>query len=244
MSRIGLLADVHGNLVALRTVLERLRGTDATSWICAGDLVGYGAMPDECVEEVRALPELTLVAGNHDLLAIGRLDAGRHSPSVQRSTRWTRERIGYETRAVLERLPLRATCRQGVTVAHGSLDDSEVYVRDAAAAEAQRRQLREEDPGALALVLGHTHLPLVHGAGPLVVNPGAVGQSRERRLQARGALLDPATWDVELVAVDYDVGAARAAQRRAGLPEEFLHMHPPTVLVRGLRRLARAAGRR
>lgn len=243
MSRTGLISDVHGNLPALRAVVERLRGAGATRWVCAGDLVGYGAAPDECVEEVCALPGIVAVAGNHDLFALGRLDWQRHGPAVRLSSGWTAERLGAAARSALAGLPLRATAPPGVEVAHGSLEDPEEYVRDRAAARRQLGQLAAEGSPARTLVLGHTHRPLlVAHAGRTVVNPGAVGQSRERRLHARGALLDDDTGSVEHVTVGYDVGAARAAQRRAGLPEEFLHL-PPEQLPR-LRGVARRVLRR
>lgn len=240
MTRIGLIADVHGNRFALRAVIDVLRERGATSWICAGDLVGYGAAPDECVEVVCSLPGLTVVAGNHDLLALGHLDAARHSAGVRQSTAWTAERIAPSTRRVLEALPLRAATPEGLVVTHGSLGSVEEYVRDPAAALDQLEQLGSEAPTARGIVLGHTHLPMIHEAfGRRLVNPGAVGQSRDRDPRAHCALLDPGTLGVEPLRVAYDVDRARSAQRAAGLPPGFLHLRPPSVARRAWRRARR-----
>lgn len=240
MTRIGLIADVHGNRFALLAVLDALRERGATSWICAGDLVGYGAAPDECVEQVCSLPSLTMVAGNHDLLALGRLDIEGHSSGVRLSTRWTAERISPATRAVLAQLPLRARHDAGLVVAHGSLTSPSEYVRDPAAALGQLEQLRREAPDARGIVLGHTHLPMIHDAlGTRLVNPGAVGQSRDRDPRAHCALLDSGTLRVEPLRVAYDIDGARSAQRAAGLPQEFLHLRPPSVARRTWRRVRR-----
>ena len=63
--RVGLLSDVHANLFALRTAITRLRAEGVDAWVCAGDLVGYGRHPNECVETIAELKP-TCVAGNHD----------------------------------------------------------------------------------------------------------------------------------------------------------------------------------
>src|SRR5919197_1277514 len=68
--RYGVLADIHGNLHALQAALEELRRCDVDGWLVAGDLVGYGPHPNECVELVAGLGG-TCIAGNHDLIAPG-----------------------------------------------------------------------------------------------------------------------------------------------------------------------------
>jgi putative phosphoesterase len=232
--RYGLIADVHANLHALEAVLAALSGTGVDRWVCAGDVVGYGPRPNECVSRVAELsPALVVVAGNHDLMAVGRLGADGLGPLQARTLRWTREVLGADARAFLEGLPTRASTDEGVVVAHGSLDDPSEYVWDCAAAAAQLARV----PEATALVLGHTHRPLSCGR---VFNPGSVGQPRERRAVARAMVLDV---DVdagraERVAVSYDAAATRAELGAAGLPPGACHLKP-SIRASVARRLAR-----
>ena len=256
--RLGILADVHGNLPALHAAVERLRAEGVDRFVCAGDLVGYGPFPDECVEVIAGL-DAVCVAGNHDLLALGRLSDDRCNALARDSLAWTRKRLGRAAREYLETLPTRVLLG-GVVVAHGAPDDPQLYVRDDAEAARQLATVAARWPDARVLVLGHTHIarawaaggrPLATGAGsatpldprgPVLLNPGAVGQSRERRLRARSLVLDLNEQTASFHADAYDVGAARRALRRAGLPAETVHLSP-TLPGRTARRLRRAAAR-
>ena len=242
--RYAVLSDVHGNLHALEAVVAAAQRAGVDGWLCAGDVVGYGAFPVECVARLRELDALC-VAGNHELLALGRLDEARTGGLARGALPHTRAALDNDARAWLGGLPAQVEA-DGVTVAHGSLDDAEEYVRstERAAALVARVQGR-------GLVLGHTHQPwlweegrgsvLRDGAGTarlqgrFLLNPGSVGQSRSASPAARFAVLDLGRDEVELVAVDYDRQAARAALRRAGLPPDSYHPG------RGL--LRRAVGR-
>lgn len=235
--RYGVLADVHGNLPALQAVLAEGRRAGVDAWLCAGDLVGYGPEPDACVELLQENGVVS-VAGNHELLVLGRLDGGRCTPTARDSTRWTQGVLREDTRQVLERLPLHQDA-PGLHMTHGSPDDVEEYVRAPARAQA----LLDALPlGTRVLVVGHTHLPWVHsdergtllrgragaavaGRGErLLVNPGSVGQSRDGSSHARMALLDVERGEVLLRTVPYDVEATRAALRRAGRPTDLHHV--------------------
>jgi predicted phosphodiesterase len=256
--RFGILADVHGNLPALLAAVARLRAEGVDRFLCAGDLVGYGPFPDECVEVIAGL-DAVCVAGNHDLIALGRLPDDRCNTLARKSLAWTRERLRPASREYLEALPARAQVDE-VVMAHGSPDDPQLYVRDGAEAARQLATVTARWPAARVLVLGHTHIarawapggrPLDTNAGsvtplaregPVLLNPGAVGQSRERRIRARSIVLDLGEQTVTFHADTYDVGACRRALRRAGLPPETVHLSP-TLSGRVARRLRRAAGR-
>ncbi|HEV3000400.1 MAG TPA: metallophosphoesterase family protein [Solirubrobacteraceae bacterium] len=258
--RYAVLADVHANLHALDAVLAVLEPERPDRWVVAGDLVGYGPHPDECVERLLELDPVR-VAGNHDLIARGRLSAQRCIPLARESLEWTAATIGPETGAALDALPPLAGEGE-LVVAHGSLDDPEEYVRTPEAAQAQLELLRERRPGARVLVLGHTHRPLAvaAGAGALpatgtlalqpgeryVLNPGSVGQSRARVPVARAMVLDLAAGEARFLDVDYDVEACAAALRARGLDPLSCHLPPaPFPGAYRLRRVARRAlGRR
>ena len=243
--RYGVLADVHGNLPALEAVLGALERERVDAYLCAGDLVGWGPFPDECVELVAAL-EPVCVAGNHDLIALGRLSDERCGRQARDTLRWTRATLGAATRAYLDGLPLTATAPGRVVLAHGALDDAQRYTRGPGQARAELARLADEYPQARVLILGHTHRAAAWRAagggsaprgerrwvvdlgtgGPSLLNPGAVGQSRERLVRARFMVLDLERDQAEFHAVDYDVGRTRDALQRLGLPEESVHLRP------------------
>src|SRR3954452_19829584 len=110
--RFGLIADVHANLPALEAALEALERERVDAYICAGDLVGYGPHPNETVARVRWLDPIC-VAGNHDLMALGRLPTGRADALARQTLAWTREELDGDARAYLEALPAVAHAADG-----------------------------------------------------------------------------------------------------------------------------------
>ena len=256
--RYGLLADIHGNLAALEQALAVLEREGVDQYIVAGDIVGYGPEPDACVEVVARLGP-TCVAGNHDLIAIGALATDGTGALARATLEWTRSVLGADARAWLSALPRRARA-DGVVIAHGSLDDPRCYVRDELAAARELAALRAT-PDAAFLVLGHTHRAVTfgsrsgrvlgHGVGHAavpagerwLVNPGAVGQSRDGGVLARAAVLDTVARTVTHHAFAYDIATTRDALARAGLPAAAIQLPPPHA-ERGVRALARRAVRR
>jgi putative phosphoesterase len=220
--RYGLLADVHANLAALEAAVAALRDDGAERFMCAGDIVGYGPQPNECIELLRGL-DAVCVAGNHELIALGRLtEAGIH-PWALETLQWTRGVLSPENRRWLEELPVRADTPEGITVAHGSLDDPRTYVRTE---ELAREQLARVGASRV-VVLGHTHAQMtVTDGGKLLVNPGAVGQSRERRVRASAATLELDTGSVRFVSVPYDTRATRRALIHNSLPRGAYRLRP------------------
>ena len=231
---IGVIADVHGNLPALEAALAALQEAGVESYLCAGDLVGYGPWPDECVERVAALPGLC-VAGNHDLIVAGRLGDERCEPLARTTLAWTRRRLGEDARAYLESLPLSARL-DDMLVTHGSPGDPERALTKERAAAA----LRALEPGVRVLVVGHTHRPISVSLGEArLLNPGSVGQSRELSVRARALVLDREDGTARFLAVRYDTAPVRRALTAAGLPRRAYHLPPSPA-----RRLARRIRRR
>jgi len=244
--RYGVIADVHANLQALDAAIAVLEEAGAQHYLCAGDLVGYGPSPNECVARLAEIG-VTCVAGNHDLIVLGRLSDARCIPLARRSLVWTRAVLAEESVGYLSDLPATATIEGGVAIAHGSWDDPQQYVRGPLEAAEQLRRLRVDAPSARILILGHTHRPLAYGdaAGicslkpgrslalpaseSFVLNPGSVGQSRTRGVRARAMLLDCDRGLVTSYSVAYDTRAARAALDEAGLPAESIHLRPPRL---------------
>lgn len=269
--RYGLLSDIHANLPALVAAVRCLATHGVDRWLCAGDVVGYGPHPNECVAELAALDPVC-VAGNHELVALGELTSARCSRRARESLAWTRDVLSADSRRYLAGLP-RVARLPGLVLAHGSLRDPEEYVRTEEQARRQLDQLAVEHPDAGVLVLGHTHRAWLysgtaarsrldpHGSvalddgTPHLVNPGSVGQSRQRepRPLARSALLEMSSdspgarpVSVRFYAVDYDHRAVRGALRDQRLPADSMHVRPGKLAAaqRRLRRLPRyLAGR-
>lgn len=241
--RYGVISDIHANLHALDAALAMLDAYGVERYLCLGDLVGYGPMPNECVERL-APYQPVCVAGNHDLIATGRLNGERCVRLARKSLIWTAEHLSDDVRAHLGRLPLRARVDPDVVLVHGSLDDVEDYVATSAAAEAQLERLEAEEPTARILLLGHTHTPMAHGSrrGDLlgrtgglvrlepgeryVLNPGSVGQSRDRSPWARFMVLDTDAGLATFHAIAYDSAGCRRALRSAGRPARSCHCSP------------------
>ena len=220
--RLGLLADVHANLAALEAALAALDDADAERFICAGDIVGYGPQPNECIDTLRERDALC-VAGNHELIALGELPIEGIHPLAEETLHWTRGALSPDNRRWLEELPLRLDLPEGITVAHGSLDDARTYVKTEEMAREQLAQIRD----AGVLVLGHTHVQMqVEDGGRLLVNPGAVGQTRERRILASAATLDRDGGSVRFINVAYDTAATDRELARQGLPARTYRMRP------------------
>jgi predicted phosphodiesterase len=227
--RYGVAGDVHGNIHALRTVLAALREAGAQRILCPGDVVGYGPRPDECAELLADAGAL-VVAGNHDLMAIGELPVEPTGGITRRTIEWTRTAISESTREWLASLPRELRTDDGVVIAHGALGDPTRYVRDSAQALAQLGELADRDPDARGLVLGHTHHPLAETApdGRWLLNAGSVGQSREARPIARALVFESerGAAAARFLELDYDVRATRRELRAAGLPAHACHLAP------------------
>lgn len=262
--RYGVLSDIHGNLPALRATVARLRAAGVDRWLCAGDVIGYGPQPNECVELVADLGAVT-VAGNHELMLLGGIPDDRAGKLARDTLRWTRGVLRDDVRAWLAALP-RRTAVPGIALAHATLDSAERRIHhDVPAALAELARLGAEQPECRFLIVGHTHLQwachetlgsvaiapgtqLSLPAGRYLLNPGSVGQSRQREVvpRARSLVVDVDRSTVTFVAQSYDVGAARRALRRHGLPYDCLHRSPALharVRRRALRELRKARGR-
>lgn len=149
--RIAILSDIHGNLEALHACLQKLEGL-VQDWYCLGDLVGYGADPNACVDLVRVRCRRVLL-GNHDAAVSGLLDLEWFNPVAREAAEWTRGVLTAENLAYLSSLPERARERWFEAV-HGSLvGPVEEYVDDFTVACGTFERMET----SLCLI-GHTHL--------------------------------------------------------------------------------------
>jgi putative phosphoesterase len=207
--RVGVISDIHSNLVALEAVLEDMPDVDRL--VCGGDVVGYNPWPAACVDAMRER-DVPTVMGNHDRMVAS--DRNFRANSMARAgVELARERLNDVQRAWIENLPRERTLFDGrlkLVHDHPEVQDRYTYPEDFSPA-----LLGDED----VLVLGHTHVQHheAYDAG-VVLNPGSVGQPRDRDPRAAYAVLDLETLSVEEHRVEYNVERVADEVREAGLP--------------------------
>lgn len=233
---VAVLSDVHGNRHALEAVLADVREHDVAEVWCLGDVVGYGADPNDCVDLVREHCALSL-AGNHDLAVTGDISLDDFSRGAALAARWTQEVLAPERVEWLSSLSPKGE-RAGAGLYHGSPRDPVwEYVISSLLAEL----CLDAAPERVCLV-GHSHVALAFhrdegstavgerryagdeadlSEGRWLLNPGSAGQPRDGDPRAAWLLLDlegrRATWK----RVRYDVAGAAKAIRAARLPESL-----------------------
>ena len=232
--RILVCTDVHANLEALQAVFSDAdaRGGFEEVWVL-GDLVGYGPDPEACVRLLREYP-LSAVAGNHDHAAVGKLDPVTFNHAAEAAARWTSGQLSDDTTLFLSSLPL-VVFRGAFTLVHGSLRAPiHEYLLNEESARGTLRLMRSQ-----FCMVGHSHYPFLcqeeEGSPAFVefqegrsypldgrrwiINPGGLGQPRDRDPRANYAIYDDAEGTVEHRRVTYDIAATQAKIRKAGLPE-------------------------
>ncbi len=233
--RIAIVADIHANLAAFQAALQHAEQTGPLDCLwCPGDIVGYGPDPGACIALLRRYPH-TAVAGNHDLVAIHRVNTAEFNFAAARAAAWTAEQLTGEERQYLEDLP--DVAKEGeFTLVHGTLRAPVwEYLLSLEAAREQFRLM--ETPYS---VVGHSHVPLLVEEGQdgtvarlepwedgecvelgkkrLIVNPGGIGQPRDGDPRAAYALYDTKAQTLTLHRVEYDIAATQEKMRKAGLP--------------------------
>jgi putative phosphoesterase len=228
--RLAVISDVHGNQHALDAVWADVQSQAPDAVVCLGDLVGYGAFPNEVIDFVRghALP---MLMGNYDDgVGFDRDDCGRvYKDPVddalgKQSLFWTRERVTPERKAYLQRLPFNRRETFGgrdVLFVHGSPRKLNEYMYEDRPASVFENVARVAN--AEVLFFGHTHLPYLKQVGhTLSVNTGSVGKPKDGDPRAGYVLASFGTeLDIQVRRVEYDVAAAAQAVREAGLPTHF-----------------------
>lgn len=222
--KLALLGDIHGNDNALCSVLGAASSSGVDELLITGDLVGYYFAPQEVLELLKPWRRHA-VRGNHEDM----LNAARSSPEFLAQVD---ARYGTGLRTAIEQLdevrldelcslphPLELEidgCK--ILLCHGAPWDNDCYVYPDAQAELLDQCAVQEFE---LVVLGHTHYPMQHRIGDaLVVNPGSVGQPRNRQPGAHWALFDTATRNLEFHREQYDASdlAQECRQRHPELP--------------------------
>lgn len=216
--RILVISDIHANLTALQAVLKAAGKVDAT-W-CLGDLVGYGPDPDDCLDLIRTTPNLTCMIGNHDAAVIDSIDTSFFNQDARFSAQWAKQHISKKNISFLKDLPEILICGD-VTMVHGSPRNSVwEYLLDPFTVEINFSFFETRFCFA-----GHTHIPTVYSfknsccemiridgqsetidlQEKMILNPGSVGQPRDRDKRASYAIYYPENCTWEFHRVEYDI---------------------------------------
>lgn len=234
--KVAVISDIHGNRQAFEAVLEAIAESEASEVWCLGDLVGYGADPNACVELARRHAAVCL-AGNHDLAVTGELSLSEFSRGASLAAQWTREVITPENLQFISSLKPKGRESQ-VGLYHASpRDPIWEYVLSALLAEL----CMDLQPERVCLI-GHSHVALSFvrldgqpatgeprrdgeqldiSSGEWLLNPGSVGQPRDGDSRAGWLLLDLEAWTATYKRTEYDIPGAAAAIRAARLPDSL-----------------------
>lgn len=231
---VGIFSDIHGNLEALKTVLEDLDRKGVDFVLCCGDVVGYGAHPNECVNLLRER-DIPTIAGNHDYAALSLIDITYFNEVAKRAITWTRQALAKENEEFLRKLPLTLEMNDMLFV-HASPRSPESWNYVITMGDARQSF---QHYGQKVCFIGHTHTPFIveNQEGKLtcpavpsitlregcryLVNVGSVGQPRDRNPDACYALYDREKGTVEICRVEYDLSKTQDEIRVQGLPVEL-----------------------
>ena len=234
--RVLLLSDIHSNLEALEACLAAAPAYDLV--VNLGDIVGYGASPNEVIERSRELGKF-FVRGNHDKAVAGLTDLEDFNPVAQLAAQWTRQQMLPDNLEYIKQLPAGPISTDGITLVHGAYEDEDEYVF----VPGQAMGGLLESPTDVTF-FGHTHhqggfsyragqigmIQLRPDHGPkfaalrmepgtrYLLNPGSVGQPRDGDPRAAFAIADLDHQIIEFWRVPYDIAAVQKRMEKAGLP--------------------------
>ncbi len=239
--KVLILSDIHSNLEALEACLDAAPAYDLA--VNLGDIVGYGANPNEVTERSRQLGK-HFVRGNHDKAVAGLSDLHDFNPIAGLAALWTREKMSAENLEWLRSLPqgpVEIPELPATQFVHGSPVDEDAYVVTADEAQAPL-----STSPARTIFFGHTHIqggfyvdasgshavyPKYQSVGKIescelalqpdvhfMINPGSIGQPRDGDWRAAFATFDTATRVASFHRVPYDLKSAQEKIMAANLP--------------------------
>jgi predicted phosphodiesterase len=233
--RIAVLSDIHGNYEAFRTVLTSLSSHGITSIFFLGDIVGYGVSGAQCLRLLKQLPAIC-VQGNHDGNIRPPRDPQMRPVPQQILDRelmsLTSDEVDY-----LMLLPEREVIENEIILVHGAVTGRDDYILSPLAAEVNQRVMREQFPDARICFFGHTHIPMILYGTELdrsfqetrtvrlnpeeiyFLNPGSVGQPRDKCPLASYGIYDRAAQTFTVLRIPYNIEAEQERMRKAKFDE-------------------------
>lgn len=235
--KLAVFSDIHGNLHALDKALEKIDELKVDAIVCCGDVVGYGAFPNECIQRLRER-DIPTLAGNHDHAALGLTDTRFFNEIARRAVDWTQERLSVENAQWLRERPFTLTIDNTFLFAHASpiTPGDWGYVLTFGEARTCFNEFTQK-----FCLIGHSHQPAVvekNGEEMLspqsnqvpiqdgcryLINVGSVGQPRDRNPFGCFVTIDLDSKTLEFHRFAYDIELAQKAIRDEGLPDELAH---------------------
>jgi len=230
------LSDIHSNLEAFERIIQELPSLNIDQLVYLGDLLGYGASPQECIDLARKHPGI-FILGNHEYEMLRHCDTGRLNSFAAGAIAYTLDNISDDDVAYLKKFELIEAFGD-CTCVHGSPQEPEVfdYLLESSDASRVFRYLKTK-----LCFVGHTHLPTLFIEGDsnsyhinpgkfqldtnkrYIINGGSVGQPRDKDKRLSCIIFDDAEYSIELIRLDYDKHKAADKIIRAGLPESLAH---------------------
>jgi len=222
--RIAIISDIHSNLEALEKSLELIKGLGIEEIVCLGDIVGYGANPNECLDLVRQTTSHILL-GNHDEAAVDLDKMAYFNPYARIAAEWTNQQLKDEKKVFIQGLtPSKQIW--GLDFAHSSPFEPEEWHYIITAEDAQQNIPAFSAP---ICFFGHSHIPgifcedstsrEVTRGKKYLINVGSIGQPRDGDWRLSFGTFDTDSWRYENVRSEYDVKKASSKIRKAGLPK-------------------------
>jgi predicted phosphodiesterase len=215
--RRAIISDIHSNREALDAVLAAIEKQKVDAITCLGDVVGYGADPNYCVEVTREHCEIVLM-GNHDHAALGLTPLDYFNQYAKAAARWTSSQLNSKNKAYLQNLGY--SYRQDkLLFVHSTPYEPERwdYIFTLWEAQWHFNQFSEQ-----VCFLGHTHVPASfqqRNGDRRIINVGSVGQPRDDDPRACYFIYEGEDGKGEWVRVEYDVEKAAEKIIKAGLPK-------------------------
>ncbi|MFW5926098.1 MAG: metallophosphoesterase family protein [Myxococcota bacterium] len=238
--RLGIFSDVHANIEAMSAVMEGFRPEGIDRFYCLGDVVGYGASPNECADLIRETAEVTIL-GNHDAAVAGRMDYSYYYEAARQALDKHASVLNEPNMAWLRGLPYKHRVEgTGLDLCHGSplrLEEFEYIF----APEQARECLQIWDQLGQLTLIGHSHLCKVFALRPgevrelpaqrfrleegwkYIASVGSVGQPRDYDNRASFTVFDTDAMEFEFKRVEYDIESAAAKIFDSDLEKNFAH---------------------
>ncbi len=231
----AIISDIHSNLEAFERTLVEIDGMGVDKIVCLGDIVGYGASPNECLDIVRER-QLTSIIGNHDMVACGRGEPYNFNPIARDAALWTRNELTEENRDFLSSLPHQRQIEDFMIV-HGAISDPDLYIFSSFEASIEFNLMVK----AKTCFFGHTHVKVYYvyshgraegftddeielsGENLYLVNPGSVGQPRDRDPRASFLIYEHDEKTIKFFRLEYDIMTAQEKIIAAGLDKRLAY---------------------
>jgi putative phosphoesterase len=229
-----IFSDVHGNLEALNVVLEQIESYEPDRVICLGDVIGYGPNPNECIEQVSQMAQMTIM-GNHDHAVLGLTDISYFNQYAKAAVLWTRQVLTEDNYKILQAYPFRVSERN-ILFVHSTPIHPERwdYIFNPLEGHYYLQHLEEQ-----VCFIGHSHQPLffekdqngqiafdrkftfslpIQENHKYIINVGSVGQPRDGNPDVSYAIYDTEAQFVEIKRLPYDIALTQNKMKEIGLP--------------------------